>query len=59
MTNFIVLSGFTLFPALREESLANTVYLYCALAVGALAAWSLWKSVPASGSGPVRPRAPE
>ena len=43
MTNFIVLSGFTLFPALREETLDNTIYFICTCAVGALAAWSVWR----------------
>ncbi len=50
MTNFIVLSAFTLFPALREATLDNNTYLYTVLAVGALAAWSLWRGrAPAPG----------
>jgi membrane protease YdiL (CAAX protease family) len=43
MTNFIVLAGFTLFPAFREETLDNTVYLVLAMAIGSLAAASVWR----------------
>lgn len=53
MTNFVVLTGFTLFPALKDATLDNHTYLYIMLTVGALAAWSLWRTdnAPASDTG--------
>ncbi len=52
MTNYVVLTAFTLYPALKETGLDNQIYLYIILAVGTLAAWSLWQSTKASTSGP-------
>ena len=42
MTNYVVLLSFTLFPALKGVALDNTVYFYSMMALGALAAGSLW-----------------
>ncbi len=44
MTNYVVLMSFTLFPALKDTRLDNQIYFYIMLAVGALAAWSLWRT---------------
>jgi membrane protease YdiL (CAAX protease family) len=53
MTNFIFLTAFTLFPAFREETLDNTVYLICAMAVGSVAAWSVWRRGRAAAVAPL------
>ncbi len=50
MTNYVVLLSFTLFPALKGIALDNTVYFYAMLALGALAAGSLWIQSGVRGS---------
>jgi len=50
MTNYVVLLSFTLFPALKGIVLDNTVYFYSMMALGALAAGSLWMQSRIRGS---------